>query len=126
MSNLLKYLIPIIIAIAFIDGVDNSDSVVLTDSVQDVSTEVEAFYSDYSSSDLDVYISRRISSTNVLRLQNTPTRANTTHRHNFEFMKAGKVVSIETSNFIQKKSQIIHSSFTKPVHRLISIGKLVI
>ena len=126
MSNLLKYLIPIIIAIAFIDGVDKSDSVVLTDSVQDVSTEVEAFYSDYSSSDLDIYIPRRVSSTNVLRLQNTPKRANTTHRQNFKFMKAGKVVSIETSNFIQKKSQIIHSSFTKPVHRLISIGKLVI
>lgn len=126
MKNLLKFLIAIIFTVVFIDGIDKSDSVILTNSVQEITTEVEAFYSDYSSSNLDIYIPRRVSSTNVLQLQNTPKRANTTHRHNFEFMKAGKVISLETSNFIQKKSQIIHSSFTKPVHRLISFGKLII
>ena len=126
MNYLLKYMIPIIIAIAIIDGVDKSDSVILTNPIQDITTEVEAFYSDYSSSDFDIYLPRRVSSTNVLSLQNSPKRANSSIRYNFEFIKSGKVISLEISNFIQKKSQIIHSLFTKPVNRLISIGKLVI
>ncbi len=119
-------MIPIIIAIAIIDGVDKSDSVILTNPIQDITTEVEAFYSDYSSSDFDIYLPRRVSSTNVLSLQNSPKRANSSIRYNFEFIKSGKVISLEISNFIQKKSQIIHSLFTKPVNRLISIGKLII
>ena len=126
MNYLLKYLIPIIIAIAFINGADKSDSVILTERIQDVTTEVNAFFSDYSSSDFDIYLPRRVSSTNVLNFQISPKRANSSLRYNFEFIKSGKVISIEISNFIQKKSKIIHSSFTKPVLRLIRIGKLVI
>lgn len=126
MKYLLKYLIFIIIAVAFINSIDKSDSVVLTNSVQDINTEIEAFYSDYSFSDLETNLPRQVSATNVLRVQNTPKRSNTTQRYNFELIKTTKDISLGISNFIKKKPQIIHFSFTNPIHRLISFGKLVI
>lgn len=127
MTKLLKYLIIFIFAGAFINGIDKADSVIiLNNSIQEMNTEIEAYYSDHSTSDFEIYLPRRVSSTNVFRVQNTPKRSNTTHRHNFEFIKFGKVFSLGISNFIQKKPQIIHFSFTNPIHRLISFGKLVI
>lgn len=127
MKNLLKNLVFIIIAVAFINGFDKANSVIVLNSYpQDINTEIKAYYSDYSVSDFEIYLPRRVSSTYVIRVQNISKMSNIAHRHNFEFIKSGKVFNLGICNLIYKKFQIIHSTFTNPIHRLISIGKLII
>ena len=62
----------------------------------------------------------------TIQLTGTAKRTNNAHKHNFEFIAAGKAINACIENYIFKKSSTINTSFTKPEHRLIRLGKLII
>ena len=126
MKKFIKYLILIIIAFAFIDGAGKSDSVDLENSIEDLTTEFITEHIDFSIFDSALHNSRQISSVSVPVLKTASQRANNTQKNNFTFVKAGKILNIGTINSIHNNSQTLYSYLTKPTHRLISFGKLII
>lgn len=125
-KNLLRFIVPIIIAFAFICGIERVESAVLEDCTTDLIIENTTYLSDYSSPDFELSFPLQSSSTNILRNQNTSKQTNTSHNYNLKYLRTGNIISESIQNFIQKKSLIYHSSFIKPINRLISFGKLVI
>lgn len=67
-----------------------------------------------------------VSAPQTIQLQGTTKRPNNAHRSNFEFITAGRAINTHIGNYIFKKSSTITTSFTKPEHRLIRLGKLII
>lgn len=67
-----------------------------------------------------------VSAPQTIQLQGTTKRPNNAHRSNFEFIAAGRAINTRIENYIFKKSSTINTSFTKPEHRLIRLGKLII
>ena len=61
-----------------------------------------------------------------IQLTGTAKRTTNAHKNNFEFIAAGKAINTCIENHIFKKSSTINTSFTKPEHRLIRLGKLII
>ena len=126
MKGFIKYLILIIIAFAFIDGMGKSNSTVTMNSIEDLTTEFVTAHTDFSIFDSALHSSRQVSPVNASSLQNISQRANNGHRQNYTFIKAGKILNTGVINSIYNKSQTLYSYFTKPIHRLISFGKLII
>ena len=128
MKNLLKYLVPIIMAIAFIDGLCPLDSTSLNGDMEDFSSEVESLYygNCISSSKPDISLTRQISATNGLRLQTTCKRSNISPKNSSEFVKEGKTVNSCIRYSSQEKSIITCASYIKPSVRLVTLCKLII
>ena len=126
MKNFIKYLILIIIAFAFIDGMGKSNSTVTMNSIEDLTTEFVTAHTDFSIFDSALHSSRQVSPVNASSLQNISQRANNGHRQNYTFIKAGKILNTGVINSIHNNSQTLYSNLTKPIHRLISFGKLII
>lgn len=126
MKILLKYLIFTTIVFAFIGGTDKSNSANCENLVCDLSVEFIYDYTDFSIFDSALHNSRQVSPTNII-YSNTPLqRVNNTHKHNFTFIKAGKILNTGIINSFQNNSLIFYSSRIKSVRRLISFGKLII
>lgn len=125
-KNLFRFIIPIIIAAAFINGFELVESTITDDYTIDLPTEHNAYIDDCSIYDFDIYLPRQLSATNLLRLQNTSKRSNFSHNNQFKVIKASRIDGLDKRNYSQQKNLIIHYSFTRPFHRLISLGKLVI
>ena len=127
MNNLLKYFISLIIVfIAFIGYTNSSNHTVDDNCNYNQTSDVISHYTDFSTANSDLLLPCKTSPTNVLRPQNASKRNCNTHKNNFEFIKAGKVINIGIRNFCQNNSLKVHSSFTKPANMLISLGKLII
>jgi len=125
-KTLIKYLILIIIAVAFIDGIGKSDSVDTENSIEDLTTEFVTEHVDFSIFDSALHNSRQISSVSAPVLKTVSQRVNNTHKHNFIFVKAGKILNIGIINSIHNNSQNFYYSFIRATHRLISFGRLII
>ena len=126
MKKFIKYLIPIIIAFAFINGVVKSDSVDSENSIEDLTTEFVTENVDFSIFDAALHNSRQISSVSAPTLKTASQRVNNTHKHNFAFIKAGKILNIGIINSLYNSSLTHYSSLAKPTRRLISFGRLII
>ncbi len=126
MKKLLSFIIPIIIAVAFINGNEEVESTILDDYATDLTTENSTYLDDCFVCDFDIYLPRQIPIPSVLRLQNHTKRTNISHNNHFKTIKAGKFDDSGLRKISQKKFLIVHYSFIKPFHRLISLGKLVI
>ena len=74
----------------------------------------------------EISISHQVSAPHTIELQGTAKRTNNAHKNNFEFIAAGRALNTRIENYIFKKSSTINTSFTKPEHRLIGLGKLII
>lgn len=74
----------------------------------------------------EISTSHQVSAPHTIELQGTTKRPNNAHRSNFEFIAAGRALNTRIANHIFKKSSSINTSFTKPEHRLIRLGKLII
>lgn len=122
---LFRFIIPIIIAIAFINGNEKVESTFSMDYTIEPTAKPTAYYSDFSESNF-VLCHTPLQSPNLIRGQNTLTRKTYTHNTNFKHLKADKLENIGLKKFIKRKSLFVHSSFIKPFHRLISLGKLII
>lgn len=126
MKILLKYLIFTTIVFAFIGGTDKSNSANCENLVCDLSVEFISDYTDFSIFDYALHNSRQVSPTNII-YSNTPLqRVNNANKHNFTFIKAGKILNARIINSTRNNSQIFYSSLIKPALRLISFGKLII
>ena len=126
MKGFIKYLILIIIAFAFIDDMGKSNSTVTMNSIEDLTTEFVTAHTDFSIFDSALHCSRQVSPIGTSHLQNSSQRANSGHRQNHLFIKAGKILNASVINSIQNNSQTHYSCLTKPILRLISFGKLII
>ena len=124
MKNLFRFLILIIIAVAFFNGNYNSDSLVTETTCDDLTSELNYDYPDFSPLNLDLYI--QIPSTNSLRQSSNTKRLNSSQKHYLKLLKLYKSRDLVTPNFILQKFSIVHATFIKPFHRMISLGKLVI
>ena len=124
MKNLFRFLILIIIAVAFFNGNYNSDSLVTETTCDDLTSELNYDYPDFSPLNLDLYI--QIPSTNTLRQSSNTKRLNSSQKHYLKLLKLYKSRDLVTPNFILQKFSIVHATFIKPFHRMISLGKLVI
>lgn len=122
---LFRFLIPIIIAIAFINGTEKVETTFSDDYTSELTTIPTAYYSDLSESNF-VLCHTPLQSPNLIRGQNTLTRKVYTHNNNFKHLKADKIENIGIKKSATRKSLFVHFSFIKPFHRLISLGKLVI
>ena len=123
-KNLFRFLILIIIAVAFFNGNYNSDSLVTETTCDDLTSELNYDYPDFSPLNLDLYI--QIPSTNSLRQSSNTKRLNSSQKHYLKLLKLYKSRDLVTPNFILQKFSIVHATFIKPFHRMISLGKLVI
>lgn len=127
MKNLLKYIVPIIMAIAFIDGLYQSDTTSLCNDWNSFASEADSsYFSSCTTANSDLSLPRQISSSNGLRLQTTGKRCNPLQKSCSEFIKAGKAVNSCIRYSTQEKSIIIRASYIKPAVRLIILCKLII
>ncbi len=126
MKNFIKYLIPIIIAFAFIDGMGKSDSAIAENSIEDLTTEFVTTDTDFSIFDSALHNSRQISSVGAPNIKSTSQRTNNAHKNNFTFVKAGKILNTGIINSLYNNSSTLYSFLAKPTRRLISFGRLII
>ncbi len=126
MKKLLSFIIPIIIAVTFINGKEEVKSTNLDDYATDLTTKNCTYLDDCFVYDLDIYLPRQTSTPSVLRLQNQTKRTNISHNNHFKTIKAGKFDDSYLRKIYQQKSHIVHFSFIKPFHKLISLGKLIV
>lgn len=127
MKKLLRHLIPIIlVAITFMGGTDESGSQATKNPAGNAIAGTASYASDSWVSDVYLYLTQQTPGANMFRVPGTSQRTKTAHKNPFEFIKAGKIIQTGICNFIHKESLTVHSSFIKPAHRLISLGKLII
>lgn len=123
----MRFLITIILlAIAFVSCSNESDLKTKENPTANLISGLETASYDVSCLDSDFYFHNRVISFTAFRVQNATQRTTNVCKNNVEFIKTGKIFNRNIINLIQKKSLIEHSSFIKPIHRMISLGKLVI
>lgn len=128
LKNLPRLLIPILlIAFAFVSGMDKSDSIVSGNQTNALNAKMEVQYLDSSTYHLDLQLPYQTSSANAFRSQNTSKRTgSTTYRNSFEFVRAGKIIYTGNRYLISNTTLKFKRLLVKTVYRLISLGKLII
>ncbi|MBE6318502.1 MAG: hypothetical protein E7081_05970 [Bacteroidales bacterium] len=126
-KNLLRFIIPIIALFAITCGINKSESVITEQEITDnLTIQIDTSYTEPATLNFDLLFPRQISSTNLLRIQNSTNRTNNANKKNFKYFNFIRVEYLGIKNIFNEKQLIIHSSFIKPFHRLICLGKLVI
>ena len=126
MRKWLKYLLPLIVAIAFWDCKDNQLSTVPEKIPASQAISEAVCDNTISSSESELCLPRQISYASSSRVQTTARRTTSYGRTNVEFAKSGKIFNAGLRYIIQRKSVIIHSSLIEPSHKLLYLGKLII
>lgn len=126
MRSLIKYLFPLLMALAFWNCTDGSAAAVSEDSSNAVSFIYNESDSDISETKSEFCLPRQVSFASVYRVHVSSRRTGGVHKNNIEFVKSGKVINADLSYINQRKSIIIHSSKMEPAFRLLSLGKLII
>ena len=123
MRNLI---IVILVAVALMGSSNKSDLEIVNNPTEDLPSEIVTTYYDFSSLETEFCFHRQVVSFSAARVQNLAKRTSSVGKNNAEFLKDGKIINANVLNLIHKNSLIKHYCFTKPIHRLISLGKLVI
>ena len=126
MKRLLKYLLVLMVAAAFLGSADKSIPEVEAQAIEDISFNSSEYTTDLSPTDSEFNLPRQTSFANSQRVPSTVRRTNSVCRNNVEFAKSGKVINAGLVFFIQLQSLIIHSALAEPSHRLLCLGKLII
>lgn len=126
MKHLLKYIFPILVALAFVGYGDRSscDDSFLSDIEMALNKAVVSY--DISESEPVPCLPRQISSSVNASIQGGARRIDNQQRHNFEFIKSGKIINSGVRYFTQNISGVINSSYFDPGQRLLSLGRLII
>ncbi|MBQ8499567.1 MAG: hypothetical protein IJ495_02605 [Bacteroidales bacterium] len=125
MKKLLKYLFPLIAAVAFWNCSDAHESTVAQNAAVMISEEASCD-AEISASDAELCIPRQVSYANPHSLQSTARRVTGTQRNNVEFTKSGRIINAGIIYSVQRKSITVLSSHVEPAHRLLCLGKLII
>lgn len=126
MKRILKYLIPLIVAVACFETDCWSDISSYDKVTQDYSLEAAKYSSYISETDSDICLPRQVSPANTISVQHCAKRPLSLQRQNVEFVKSGKVIKPDIRYFQQLSSISTHSSLTDPAHNLTRLGKLII
>lgn len=121
-----KYLLPLIVAVAFWNYEDNVLSIVPEDASASQMICEAVCDTSISSPESEICLPRQVSYASPSRVQNIARRTTGYSRINVEFAKSGKVINAGLTYFIQNKSITIHSSLTEPSHKLLCLGILII
>ena len=76
--------------------------------------------------DAGLYIPRTGSPINIHIAQQSCRRNDTENRLNTSYLKAGKIINTGVSFSIYNNSKLFCSILSEPIHRLISLGRLII
>lgn len=126
MKLLLKYILPVLVAMAFVGYGDGSSCADSAASDFEMALSEAAVSCDISESEPEPCLPRQItSSVNVVPHSNA-RRVDNSHRHGFEFIKSGKVINAGIRYFTQNISIVIYSSHFEPGQRLLCLGRLII
>lgn len=126
-KRIAKYLTLLLaIVVTAIGYANDGENTVAERLPAEASAEFSTTFIDSTTHNSDISLSRQISSPSVLHLQGAAKRTSNAHKNNFEFIAAGKAINVCIENHIFKKSSTINTSFTKPEHKLIRLGKLII
>lgn len=128
MKHLLRYLIPIIFAaVTLTVFAKMSDSSLSSENQTTLLTsEIDYQHIDPYTHYFDIDFQCRFLGARTNRLHSARKRTSNTNKANFDFIKDSNAPNAGINNFIPKNSSNIHVSFTKPIHRLIRFGKLII
>lgn len=127
MKELLKYLFPVLLAaITFISGADESVATDSRSAADDAIAPTASYASDSWAPDASLNLPEEFSGTHAFRLPSASQRTKTAQKHASGFLRASKLTATGIRHFIDKTSLTVHSSFIKPDHLLISLGKLLI
>ena len=126
MKKLLKYIFPVIVAVAFAGSADGAGFQAADGYPENRSIYTGTYQTTLSESESEPCLPRQISYANQSQVQTSARRTAGNSRINVEFAKSGKVVNSGLRYFIQRKSIIIHSSLVEPANKLLYLGKLII
>lgn len=126
MKTLLKYLFPLVLALAFLSFAENRGSLASEEPAAASVLNEASCHANISASDSQLCLPRQITYANTQTVQGTARRTNSVNRNNIEFMKSGKILNAGLIYFIQRKSIIIHSSLIEPANKLLYLGQLII
>ena len=126
MKRWLKYLLPLMVAVAFWNCKDNVLSTVPEETFATQAICDAVCDNIISTSESELCLPRQVSYTSSSRVQTTARRKTGYSRDNVEFTKSGKIINAGLRYFIQTKSILIHSSLVEPAHKLLYLGKLII
>lgn len=125
MGKMLKYLFPLIAALALWNCADEPASSVNEEAAA-VSFSEPVCHANISASESQLCLPRQVSFASPQTLQGTARRTNSVHRNNLEFAKSGRILNAGLICFVQRKSLIIHSSLLEPSNKLLCLGQLII
>lgn len=126
MRNLLKYLIPIVMIVAFSNaagGFDSSYQKSVSDCCPIETVEYSGFFSTPHS---ELGIPEQISLSCPTSVHSNVRRTVGTHRLVLEFIKSGKALNISVLYSEQRHSVIVNTSVIEHAHKLVYLGKLII
>lgn len=126
MGKYLKYLLPLMMVLAFWNCTDESGSAVDGKEYQIISFNETDWHSNISEPESELCLPRQVSYANSHKVQNTARRTTGAGRSNIEFAKSGKIINAYIRYSIQRKSITTHSSLAESSHRLFYLGKLII
>ena len=126
-KKIAKYLsLLLFVAIATLGYANDGENSVAERLPAEASTEFTTTFIDSTVHNGNISFSHHTSTPHTIQLQGATKRTSNAHKNNFEFIAAGKAINVCIENYIFKKSSTINTSFTKPEHKLIRLGKLII
>lgn len=127
-KNITKYLTLLLaIVVTAVGYANDSETAVVETAHTEISSHTYSTDIIESSSPIgEISLSHQAYAPHTIQLQSPAKRTSNAHKNNFEFIAAGKAINSHIENYIFKNSSAINTSFTKPEHRLIRLGKLII
>ena len=117
----------LVVAIVWVDYATESDSSVIENQTESLPSEITPHYIDSYTSNFELNsLCQSSGASNILQTNNTVKRPNIRCKNCIEFVKAGKVINVCCSNFIQREALKNSRCFVKSSSWLIRLGKLII
>ena len=126
MTSLLKYIIPILCLVLYIDlGIErHAIDVACTDTYATTAAIVDA--TDFNTPDAELCHQRTFHLEILQRVPSNTRRADTESKHNITYLKAGKVIHCGISYYTYNHLKLRNSVLSEPSYLLIRLGKLII
>lgn len=126
MKNLLKYLIPLLVIVAFHNAAGRFDIPSQYSDKSNTPVENSTFSVGLSSVGSCLNLPRQISVSSPIRVEESARRIESYSRQSVVFVKAGKLINTGIRYSIQKMVCVVKTSLTQHSSKLIFLGKLII
>lgn len=126
MKNLLKYLILLLVVVAFHNAAGRFDVPSQHSDESNIPVESSTFSVSLSSAGSSLNLPSQVSFSSPIRVEESARRTDSHSRQNFVFVKAGKLINIGIRYYIQKTACVVKTSLTQHSAKLIYLGKLLI